>query len=413
MDIKLSRHQREFVLADETYLALVAGIGSGKSYAGAVRALMAAGGQIGSRKIRTPNLGIVTAPTYTMLRDATLRTFYEVAGDALKEFNKSEMRATLTNGSEILFRSTDNAERLRGSSVSWWFGDEAALYRPSVWQIMIGRLRQFGMNGYAWLTTTPKGRNWIWQRFVRDIMPNVMHRYRIIKAATRDNPFLDKEFIASLLDEYSGEFAQQELEGEFIAFEGLIYPEFRRELHITNKTIDLNNYANIVAGVDWGYNNPGVIIIGGVTGDNQLHVLHEEYARRRPIEEWVNVAVQLRDMYKVRDWYCDPSKPESIGLFQEAGIPAEKANNSVYTGIQSVRQKLMIRDRQPMLTLSNQAVYTATEFEQYQWASNRDGMKDQPLKTNDHTMDALRYLIMGAEASSKFSNISIDSSQWA
>ena len=115
----------------------------------------------------------------------------------------------------------------------------------------------------------------------------------------------------------------------------------------------------------------------------------------------------------MRDWYCDPSKPESIGLFQEAGIPAEKANNSVYTGIQSVRQKLMIRDRQPMLTLSNQAVYTATEFEQYQWASNRDGMKDQPLKTNDHTMDALRYLIMGAEASSKFSNISIDSSQWA
>lgn len=411
MDIRLPPYQREFVFSDAPYLALVAGIGSGKSYAGCVRALMASGGRIGSRTIRTPNLGIVTAPTYTMLRDATLRTFYDIAGDAIVDFNKSEMRATLSNGSEILFRSTEHAERLRGSSVSWWFGDEAALYRANVWKIMIGRLRQFGQNGSAFLTTTPKGRDWIWQKFVRDVEGT--SRYKLVRAATRQNPFLDPEFVASLTDEYVGDFALQELEGEFIAFEGLIYPEFRRELHTTNHTIDLANYKQILAGVDWGYNNPGIILIGGIDGDNRTHIIHEEYARRRPIEEWVNVAAQLHQMYRVNEWYCDPSKPDYIAMFAEAGLSANKANNSVETGIQTVRQNLLRRDGAPLLTLSTSAVYTMTEFEQYQWSSNKDGLKDAPLKTNDHTMDALRYLIMGAHDSADSGGIAVDTSRWA
>jgi PBSX family phage terminase large subunit len=412
MDIRLPPYQREFVLADESYLALVAGLGSGKSYAGCVRGLMAAGGRIGSRTIRTPNLGIVTAPTYTMLRDATIRTFREVAGDAIINFNKTELRATISNGSEVLFRSTEKPEHLRGPSISWWLGDEAALYRPNIWAIMIGRLRQFGQNGYAFLTTTPKGRDWIWQKFIRDINPENAYRYKLLRAKTKDNPFLDAEFIKSLYDEYKGDFAKQELEGEFVGFEGLIYPEFDREIHTTNHTIDLNNYKQIIAGVDWGYNNPGVILIAGLDGDDNVHVLHEEYQRRRPIEEWVNVADQLNNLYRVTDWYCDPSKPDYIQKFQEVGLQATKANNSVETGIQELRQRLMkTYSNRPRLTLSTSAVYTTTEFEQYQWAKGPDGMKDAPLKTNDHTMDALRYLIMGAESLTNVGNMSFETSK--
>ena len=64
-------------------------------------------------------------------------------------------------------QQADNPERLRGPNISWWHGDESALYEVSVWRIMIGRLRQYGRLGYAWLTTTPKGRNWIYQEFIQ------------------------------------------------------------------------------------------------------------------------------------------------------------------------------------------------------------------------------------------------------
>lgn len=390
----LAQKQMAFVVSRQHYLGFIGGIGSGKTYAGCIRALMAAGGQVGDQRIKTPNLGVITAPTYPMLRDATLRTFFEVAGNAVEDYNKSEGLVRLINGSEILFRSTEHYERLRGPSATWWFGDEAAMYHATVWKIMVGRLRQYGQHGYAWITTSPKGRNWIWTRFLRDNLLN--QNYALIKASTRDNVHLSLDFIESLYNEYSGDFALQELEGEFIAFEGLIYSEFQRDIHMPQGTIDLSRFKRLVAGVDWGFTNPGVILIAGQDGDGRIQIVHEEYKRQRRIEEWVEIAKQLRKAYAVESWYCDPSKPEYIDLFKEGGLSAVGADNRVELGIQTVRQRLTVQqDHQPRLTLSTGAANVATEFEQYQWAKHKDGLKDTPLKANDHTMDALRYLIMG------------------
>ena len=83
INVQLYQQQLDFLLADDHYLAMVAGLGSGKSVVGAVRALLATQGQIGSQRITTPNLGIVTAPTFPMLRDATIRTFLDIAGPAV------------------------------------------------------------------------------------------------------------------------------------------------------------------------------------------------------------------------------------------------------------------------------------------------------------------------------------------
>lgn len=394
--LRLHQKQMQFVGAPEHYLGFVGGIGSGKTWAGCIRAMMAASGQIGNQTIQTPNLGVVTAPTYTMLRDATLRTFLDLGAGAIKDYHRSDNRVTLTNGSEVLFRSTEHPERLRGTTAAWWFGDEAALYDAGVWQIMIGRLRQFGQQGYAWIATSPKGRNWVWTKFVRD--QGDSPDYRLIKARTRDNVHLAQDFIAGLYNEYSGDFAAQELDGEFVAFEGLIYPEFQREVHITRETIDMRQYKRLIAGVDWGFTNPGVMLIGGIDGDGSLTVLHEEYQRQRRIEEWVDVGRQLREMYPVEAWYCDPSKPEYIALLKQAGLAAEAADNRVELGIQAVRRRLVVRgDGAARLRLAAGVVNLAAEFEQYQWATGRDGLKDQPLKANDHCLDSLRYMVQGAE----------------
>jgi hypothetical protein len=44
------------------------------------------------------------------------------------------------------------------------------------------------------------------------------------------------------------------------------------------------------------------------------------------------------------------------------------------------------------------AANAASEFEQYQWAKHKDGLKDVPLKAGNHAMDALRYLVMDPKA---------------
>ena len=99
-----------------------------------------------------------------MLRDATLRTFKQVAEAAIAETHASEMRLTLRNGAEVLFRSADQPDRLRGPNISWAWIDEASLCGAETWDITIGRLRADGKAGPCWITTTPTGRNGVYQQ---------------------------------------------------------------------------------------------------------------------------------------------------------------------------------------------------------------------------------------------------------
>lgn len=396
LQVDLYGKQYEFVADTRHFVGLLGGIGSGKSIAGAARAASAALGYLGSQRLDVPNTGMVTAPIYGTLRDATIPAFREVAGSLIAEMNTSPpINATLVNGSTIFFRSAHDPELLRGPSITWWWGDEAALYRKDVWRIMMGRLRQHHKLGYAWLSTTPKGRNWLFQEFVQ----KQRAQYHLYKVATWQNPFIDPDYYQALLDSYTGDFARQELEGDFVAFEGLIYPFFDRDVHMPKALKWPTQYTLTVAGVDWGLVNPGVIMVYGVDSDGRMWGLHEEYARRRDVQEWANVAKQIAEEHAVDYFFCDPAEPDNIDLFNRYGVRALPAENEVWLGIQSVYNRLNVQsDGLPRIILPSTFVHSAAEYEQYQWMEHKDGLHDKPKKVNDHTMDATRYASVGIDA---------------
>lgn len=376
-DTRIYDKQRDFIYAVEHMTAFIAGVGSGKSYSGAYKALHLA---------RPNTAGMITAPSYNMLRDTVVPTFRIVAGSYITSMTRSPpIDATLRNGARIMFRSAHDPELLRGPSISWWWGDEAALYSPAVFPIMIARLREGGNLGYGFITTTPKGRNWIWQTWVKSPRKN----YKIFRAATQDNPFLSPEYYEELQLAYSGEFARQELDGDFVTFEGIIYSEFDRLIHMQPTNPD-KQWSQVIAGVDWGYANPGVIVVYGIDGDGNMHGLHEEYQRRRQIGEWAETAKHLKAQYHINTFYCDPAEPEFIAHFRQAGLNAVQADNAVLNGIQAVKARLSAG----RLTFDPSFVNTAAEMEQYIWAEN--AVKDKPIKANDHTLDATRYAVQGA-----------------
>lgn len=202
---RLSDVQDDFVHDEHRYALFLGGIGAGKSHAGAVKALFQEFG-------RGPSLGLVIAPTYPMLRDATWRTALELWEPLIEQVVRNEMRVVLRGGAEVLFRSADEPDRLRGPNASWCWIDEAAQCHPDTWPIAIGRLRQHGRAGRAWLTTTPRGMNWVYDVFVRRASDDTT----VLRTATWANPFLDRAFVDSLTSQYEGEFARQELAAEFV-----------------------------------------------------------------------------------------------------------------------------------------------------------------------------------------------------
>lgn len=179
--------------------------------------------------------GCVVAPTYRMLQDATIHTFLEVCEEAkvLKDYKKSDMMAYLHNGIEMLFRSCDDPDKLRGPNLGWFWLDEAAMMPQLVWDLMIGRLRLWP--GRAWVTTTPRGKNWLWKLFVKDERED----YHLTQCSSKTNTFLPDYFIKSLEDKYSGHWLKQELEGAFVEFiEAAAYEDFSVAKNVRSGVMD-------------------------------------------------------------------------------------------------------------------------------------------------------------------------------
>jgi len=210
--VQLTPEQREFAAGDAPLVALVGGRGSGKTFAGAYRLL---------RRAEPGRTYLVVAPTYTMLRDFAWPTLLDIGRQigCIHAVRHARMSVTLVGGAEILFRTADRPDRLRGLSVAGAWLDEASLMPREVYDVVLFTLRQ---SPRAWLaaTFTPKGlRHWTYQRFGRG------EGCRLIHAPTRSNPFLPDDFLRLVQREASGRLAEQELEGRFVSLDGAEWPD--------------------------------------------------------------------------------------------------------------------------------------------------------------------------------------------
>lgn len=376
--------QQSFHHSKRRFKAFIGGIGSGKTLAGCWEALRLALTQDGS-------LGMILAPTYTMLRDSTMRTFFEVCpASVIKNHNKTKNELTLSNGSEILFRSADEPDRLRGPNLAWIFMDEAGMMTGEAFKILMGRLRQKGYAHRLFVTTTPKGFNWLYGVFVE----GATEEYEVIHATTMDNKGnLPDGFIQGLEAQYSGLFYRQELLGEFVGFEGLVYDDFSEHEHVIDEAPSLKRY---IAGVDVGFTNPTALLIIGLDSDDRAYVLEEFYKSRITEEQFLQLCRDYRDRYEVDTFYCDPSEAALIQTMNNHGIPAAKGDNDIVPGIMEISGRLKIqKDNRPRLYVHRRCVNLINEFHQYRYPDTKEGkpQQDKPLKVFDHALDALRYAL--------------------
>ena len=398
--------QYDVIMDEATHVLFAGGVGASKTWVGAFRATRALLGWVGNKQIPTPNTGIVTAPTWDMVKDAAQIAFREIAAPFIKK--DSADRTVMVNGSVVLWRTVSDAamENRRGPSVSWWWADEAAMYNPMVRKIMLARLRQKGHRGYNWATTTPKGRNWLYQIYIDPPKP-LSDDWSIHSAKTKENPYLDQEYYEMLALEYYGDHARQELDAEFVSFAGLVYSDFAPERHVM-VAADLPSrdaFKQVIAGVDWGLVNAGCILVIGIDGDDRAYVLEERYERGKTIDEWANHAEYLNEKWNIETFYCDPSDKTARAKFNErVGITAYKARNEVNPGIRQVEKRLPIIHGKPRLIISSNCINLIQEMKQYQWQTAPDGEpRELVVKSNDHAVDALRYaLFTGVDRKTQF-----------
>src|SRR5215469_9063941 len=201
--LQLHKAQTRFLQSSALYRGFVGGRSTAKSYIGALALI------VHSKPGRTY---LVAAPTYPMLQDSSLRSFLKIGRDLgvidwqhVKKAPPPQLR--LLNGAEVLFRSADDPEKLRGPNLSGVWLDEASLMTKEAYDISIACLREDGEQGWLTATFTPKGvAHWTYEYFGLE-RPNT----ELFTASTWDNPFNPPEFANTLKDQYGADsaFARQ------------------------------------------------------------------------------------------------------------------------------------------------------------------------------------------------------------
>lgn len=219
----------------------MAGMGAGKTLAGCAELVGLA--------ILNKNLAsLVISPSYTMAERTVLPTMKSLLNESNIKFDlrTRPMQVYLPEFNHtIYFGSADNPESLKGANVCALWCDELATFSEEAYIQAIARVRDPKAKELRiFHTTTPEGRNWVWERFIKNTKDNC----DVIFGSTKNNKALPKEYIKDLESSYSEELRQMYLEGRVVELsEGTVIPEWNDSM------------------------------IGGIDTENQDYVYHHKY----------------------------------------------------------------------------------------------------------------------------------------
>jgi len=322
------------------------------------------------------------------------------------------------NGSEVWVGGMDNPDKILSSERDFVYVNQAEELKIDDWEKLATRTT--GRNAVIPHTQlmgdcNPAGsRHWIRERAKTGNLT-------MIPSTHRDNPTLfdpkTGEITAqgkrtiSVLETLTGVRRKRLLEGIWATAEGAVYDMFNVETHVIERPPE--QFVSWMLAMDEGYTNPAVILLVGEDGDGRLHIEREFYKSGvlqktvvATAAAWCEEVMErsksimrndgmseydiARKIDRVNLIAVDAAAAGLIADLKDIGLPAAGYKGRVLDGITAVQSYLQVAgDGRPRLTMDPACVNAVNEFESYVWKPE----KDEPLKENDHIMDAIRYLV--------------------
>jgi hypothetical protein len=201
--------------ADPSKFRLYGGaMGGGKSYAGCAEAFRMSWKYPGNR-------GAIIRKQMTVLKRTTLQTFLRlIPSELIADYNRTEMRITLTNRSEIMFLEADASKdplfnKLKSLEIGWFFIDEASEVSEGAFAILVSRLRWKLPDGsypprLGWMGANPEN-CWLKERFIDQNLPG----YSFIPATGADNPMLPDDYLDDMNSIFTEDQKARYIEGHW------------------------------------------------------------------------------------------------------------------------------------------------------------------------------------------------------
>jgi phage terminase large subunit len=350
-------------------LLLYGGAGSGKSYSTAIWLLEKA------LKERNKRF-LITRKTLPSLKVSCLQLFRELLSkyNLSYEFNKSELEMVI-NTNQILFKSLDNADKIKSAEFNYIWAEEATeLTHQDYLQLRLRLRRKNDLNNQIITTFNPIDQfHWLKTKVLdREKVSSFQSNYKM-------NPFLSREYIEQLegLAEVDENYYRIYALGEWGVLKNLIYSNW------DTVTVLPEDYDEIIYGLDFGYINPTVLVEIRLK-ENEAWVQELIYQSRLTNSDLIELLKMKVD--KNAQIYADSSEPQRIDEIYKAGFNIYPANKDIKFGINKVKEY--------KLHILEDSTNTIKEIRSYKWREDKEGrILEEPVKFNDHAMDAMRYAL--------------------
>lgn len=378
--------------------------------------------------MQVPNMrGLMLRATHISLTSTTLITFQrQVAAQALADgsvhwfggSSKDPAAFRYSNGSTILVAGGDKPAKFLSAELDRIFVDEAVEIGLDLYETLISRLRG-NANTYKQilLSTNPSHpSHWIKRRADAGTL-------RMITSTHRDNPHYvnrdgsyteaGREYMTKL-DALTGARRMRLRDGLWVASEGVVFEGWDDGVHMIDRFKVPNDWVRWWS-IDLGYTNPFCWQDWREDPDGRLYLVREIYMTKRLAEDHaeqiLKIMQQNPDEPRPRAIITDHDAEDRATLEKHLGMSTTAAKKTVADGIQAVQARLKTQgDGKPRLFImrgglverdkalgdSGRPTCTAEEIPGYVWAvkpGNDGGLKEEPVKQNDHGCDALRYMV--------------------
>lgn len=282
---------------------------------------------------------------------------------------------------QVYTGSISGLKRARGFTAFGAYVNEASLANEVVFKEIISRCSGDGAR-IVWDSNPDNPNHWL----NRDYISKNDGRIIDFSFQLDDNIFLSERYRESIKAATpQGKFYDRDILGLWTVAEGAIYADYDKVIHEIDTLPAVVSY---FAGVDWGFDHYGSIVIIGEDSQGRYYLVDGIAEQGKYIDWWVSRAKEFQERYGDITFYADSARHEHVERFNDEGITTVNANKSVIAGIETVaklfkEQKLFIK--RGVISRFFDEIY------QYKWKPN--STKDEPLKEFDDVLDALRYAI--------------------
>lgn len=320
---------------------------------------------------------------------------------------------TYPNGSTITLGGLDNPDKFLSAEFDYIYINQAEELLLDHYEKLVGRV-------------TGRAGNAPYPQLIADCNPDVpthwilaRDRLKRFKSCHRDNPTLYDMATGELtelgrlsmeaLNALTGVRRKRGLEGLWVGVEGMVYEGWDRGVHLIDRFTIPASWRRIRV-IDFGFVNPFVCQWWAIDHDMRLYLYRELYMSQRTVRTH---AIKIKELsagetYEATIADHDAEDRATLAEGQIETLPADKR---VLVGIEKVQERLKVQndgkprifilrdslvERDVSLQLKFKPTCTEEEFPAYAWQPTPDGKpaKEEPVKIDDHGMDALRYGVM-------------------